>query len=348
MMMQEESSLPNSNPTEGIDLDFGRYLETRKRELAEHTAEGGIADYSFSLDHNLRRRMAALSPARMAAQALVALAVPIQKQLHAMEAIAVGPRQYPEIHALGEDCARRLGIGVPRIFLKAMPPGAFTIATDDVAPIIVLSTALVSSLTPDELQFVIGHECGHIHNLHGVYNTAAELLANPLAQGLVQQVLDAGAALKVVLTTTHVNLVAGLVQEGLKHFFLHWSRCAEITCDRAGVICCGDVAAAERALMKIVTGGGSALDGFNVDEYLRQLDEVRSSPFRFQEFQSTHPLILKRIEAIRSFASCEVLHAWRPELGHGQARTKEETDEICRRIVSILATGASNPEAEAS
>lgn len=335
----------DGNPTDRIDLDFGRYLSRRKSELAEHTAEGGIADYSFSLDHHLRRRIAGLAPARAAAQALVTLAVPLQKQVELLESVAVGPRQYPEIHALGEDCARRLGIGVPRIFLRSMPSGAFTIATDNVAPIVVLSSSLVSSLTPAELKFVIGHECGHIHNLHGVYNTAAELLVNPLAQGLMEQVVSAGVALNVLKTSLHVDFVAGLIQAGLKLFFLHWSRCAEITCDRAGVICCGDPAAAESALLKIVTGGVSSLKGFNLEEYLRQLGEVRSSPWRFQEFQSTHPLIFKRIEAIRAFSGCSVLHAWRPELKTDESRSKEETDELCQRIVSIFAPEALSGEA---
>ncbi|EHC14862.1 hypothetical protein FJSC11DRAFT_1773 [Fischerella thermalis JSC-11] len=35
-----------------------------------------------------------------------------------MESIEVGPQQYPHIYALGEDCAHRLGIGVPQIFIQ--------------------------------------------------------------------------------------------------------------------------------------------------------------------------------------------------------------------------------------
>jgi len=44
--------------------------------------------------------------------------VPIFQQLLLMESIEVGPQQYPHIYALGEDCAHRLGIGVPQIFIQ--------------------------------------------------------------------------------------------------------------------------------------------------------------------------------------------------------------------------------------
>ena len=51
-----------------------------------------------------------------------------------MQMIAVGPRQFPEIHSLGEACARRLGIGIPQIFVFPSPDlNAYTYATDDEA-----------------------------------------------------------------------------------------------------------------------------------------------------------------------------------------------------------------------
>jgi Zn-dependent protease with chaperone function len=258
------------------------------------------------------------------AQLLSANAVPLYKQLFAMEGVAVGPRQFETIYAAGEACARRLGIGIPQIFVVGgMAPNAFTIATDDVAPIVVLTSSLVELLEPAELQFVI------VHNLHGVYNTAVELISNPAAQLLVQNLVSAGVAFDTV------RLVAAAVQGGLKLFMMHWSRCAEVTCDRAGLICCGDAEAAERALVKLVVGASPTMQQINVDAYLRQLRSV-SLPLRLTELGRTHPLIPKRIEALRLFAGCETLQAWRPELATGALRSREETDELCKAILAIV------------
>lgn len=324
--MQSLSSI-NTNPTAAVNLDFGHYLESRNAELSSHLVNG-IPDYAFSLDQELRQQIASMGPVRAIVQALVSFVVPLQKQLQQMNSIAVGPQQYPEIHAMGEECAHKLGIGIPQIFVYFDPMlNGFTFATEDVAPMIVLSSELVEALEPQELKFVIGHECGHIHNLHGVYNTAVELLVNPLA-GVMLGGLPALGALRAI------------VQTGLVLFFARWSRCAEITCDRAGLICCGDVTAAQVALAKIAMGGGDRLKGINIQEYLKQIQQVQSTPLRLMELTRSHPLIPKRLEAIRLFADCDVLHSWRPELrSPNSVRSKAETDDLCEQFINVFAQG---------
>ncbi len=314
-----------TNPTAVIDLDFGHYLEVRERELSSHLV-GGIPDYAFSLDQKLRQQLTAIRPVRSITQAIVGLAVPLQKQIHQMESIAVGPQQYPEIHALGEDCARRLGIGIPQIFIYPTSiSNAYTIATDDVEPVIVLSSEIVETLEPEELKFVIGHECGHVHNLHGVYNTALEIMTNPLAQLILQALPTQG-------------VLEPIIQGSLNLFFKRWSRCAEITCDRAGLICCSDVITAQVALAKLVTGGGNSLKNINIQAYIEQLPKMKSNPGRFLELFSTHPLIPKRIKAISLFANCEVFHSWRSQLpSPTPAYSKSETDDLCEQVIRVLA-----------
>lgn len=320
-----QNPLP-TNPTAAIDLNFGHYLEVRDRQLSAHQV-GGIPDYAFSLDQKLRQQLMAMKPVRAMAQALVGWAVPIFKQLHQMESIAVGPQQYPKIHTLGEDCAHRLGIGVPQIFIcRDHSSDAYTIAIDDVAPIIVLSSHIIESFTPDELKFVIGHECGHIHNLHGVYNTIVEMMTNELAKGILQALPTQGA-------------LEPIIQGGLLIFFKRWSRCAEITCDRAGLICCDDVNTAELALVKLITGGRDSLPEINIEEFRKQISNTQSTPIQLIELFSTHPLISKRIAALRLFADCDVFHSWRPQLNSKDSRCKQETDNLCEQVIRVLPKG---------
>jgi Zn-dependent protease with chaperone function len=341
------SDAAGENPLATLRLDFSGFLEARRRELRAHTSEGGISDYAFGLDHTLRQRIAAVAPARHLVRMLGATAGPIQRHLHRMEMIAVGPQQFPEIYTLGESCARRLGIGIPQIFIAPTHDlAAYTFATDDVAPVAVLSAGLVDVLEPEQLLFVIGHECGHIHNLHGAYNTAVQNLTNPLAKQILEQVVGLGVALDLVTSVGHIRLIAGAMTGALTMFFLNWSRSAEVTCDRAGLICCGRLEAAERALAVLATGGVASLRGINIDAYLQQLDQVRSSPARLLELFGSHPLIPKRIEALRVFAECDVLYTWRPDVERPPAlKSRTEVDAHCARILGVLAGGGATPAA---
>ncbi len=314
------------NPTASIDLDFDSYLLSQQERLAAHLI-GGIPDYAFSLDQRLRQQIIKMAPVRAIAQALVSLAVPIYKQIQQMNAVAVSPKQYPQIYTIGEECAGKLGIGIPQIFVEYSPViNGFTIATDDVAPMIVLSSALVDAMEFEELTFVIGHECGHIHNLHGVYNTAVELMTNTLAIAVLQSV-------------PALSTLKWLIQGGLMLFMMRWSRCAEVTCDRAGVICCEDINIAQMALAKLATGGVDRLQKINLQEYIKQISHVQSTPVRFLELFQTHPLIPKRIEAIRLFADCDILSDWCPSLNFSGSCRKSEIDELCEKFINVSAHG---------
>lgn len=326
----QNSSL--SNPTTAINLNFGDYLAIREGELSSHLVNG-IPDYAFSLDQKLRQQLASMGPVRAISKSLVAMLIPYYKQLQQMEGIAVSPHQYPEIYAIGEDCARKLGIGIPQIFVIYSPFfDAWTIATDEVSPMIVLSSSIIGALEPTELKFVIGHECGHIHNLHGAYNTIVELMTNELCETIWNSI-----------PTPEGFKFA--IQGGIKLFFMRWKRCAEVTCDRAGLICCGDVTAAQMALAKLATGGVERLQGINLEEYLKQIQTVQSTPVRLVELTQSHPIIPKRLEAIRLFADCDVLHSWCPDLPVTTTmRSKQEVDGLCEQFISVLAQNYQSQE----
>ena len=330
------------NPTAEIPLGFDQFLEERRRAFDEHVSPGGIADYAFGLDYTLRQRIASIAMARQVVKAVAAAVGPLQKHLHNMQMVAVNPRQFAEIYTLGEACARRLGIGIPQIFIMPSPTlAAYTFATDDIAPMLVLSSGLVDALEPRELMFVIGHECGHIHNPHGAYNMAVQNLTNPLAKLMFQQVAGLGVALDLIKTLNHLQLLAGVIAGGLKLFFLNWSRAAEVTCDRAGLICCGDLETAQMALARIATGGAASLRGINIQEFVRQLDVTRTSPTRIVEFFASHPLIPKRLEALRLFAGCQVFRNWRPDIEQprGLPLDRAEVDARCAQVLGILSSG---------
>lgn len=322
--------LTSPDPTANISMDFAAYVRQRESQLSTHLV-GGIPDYAFALDASLRSKLASISLLRTIGQALSAATVPFQRQLLLMEGIAVGPRQFPEIHAIGEECARLLGIGVPQIFIiHGDKPNAYTYGTNDIDQIIVLTSELVQACELPHLKFIIGHECGHIHNQHIVYNTIWELLANPVAKGIL-----ATAGLAVPALSMLSPLLQLAANASLNYLFGRWHRCAEITCDRAGLICCGDAATAMNAYARLHTGDASLLKGFNPDEYIKQLSRVSATPVRFMEAQSTHPIGPKRVEALRYFSDCETLFSWRPELrGDRTPRSRADVEADCKMLIS--------------
>jgi hypothetical protein len=120
--------------------------------------------------------------------------------------------------------------------------------------------------------------------------------------------------------------------------FDDWSRCAEITCDRAATIVADDTKEAITALVKLRTGGVDVLDGFNLDEYIRQIAESQSTPGRLLEIASTHPLTQKRVLAARLFSNSETLYKWRPEWKTPDMDPKSKTvvDQECRKFISVF------------
>ncbi|MFH1465171.1 MAG: M48 family metallopeptidase [Pseudomonadota bacterium] len=319
-------STPSFDPTALIDLDFAAYIASRKAHFAERS-HGGVPDYAFNLDHAIRRKLNAIPLLRRTGELLTSYVVPIQRQLHQMDAVAVGPRQFREVHEMGVECARILGIGIPQIFVIMNPmPNAFTYATGQTDQIVVLTSGLVEALSMPQLRSVIGHECGHIHNEHVVYNTIWEMITNPLANMLLRAAsgtLGPFAPLVTMLTKGTLFLV-----------FQRWHRCAEFTCDRAGLVCSADLGASIEVMGRLDTAGAENLQGFDADEYVRQLDGIEGSPIRFLELLHTHPIGPRRVKAMRLFGESEVLYRWRPEMKHGQAtRPHVDVDRDCAALL---------------
>ena len=129
---------------------------------------------------------------------------------------------------------------------------------------------------------MIGHECGHIHNSHVVYLTALYFLTNIAGVFVAWAVQPAIVALRA------------------------WSRRAEITSDRAGMLCAKDATTAERALTKLALGSRKLYEEFNLEAFLEQHEEGKESIGRYMEAFATHPWLPKRVLAMREFAKSEI------------------------------------------
>lgn len=316
MMMQERP-----NPTNDVNVSFSAYAANRNVKYGKHL-ERGIPDYAYALDYTLRQKIMAIPGAYPFFKAMNSSTVPIQKQLHNMDSVKVSPNQFPKLYDMMRDCANTLGIGLPTMFVINAPGelNAFTYATEDADPIIVMCSSMLERFTDQELKATIGHECGHIHNNHGVYQTAAYFVAGQASAFI-----------------PGVGQILTLLAQPVANALNAWSRAGEVSADRAGIICCGEHESTERTDAKLASGAVFGAE-INVDELVKQYDMLRSTPARMMEWISTHPANVRRILADRLFINSDVYYQWHPEQKKPNMNlySKKELDEQCDRIINVM------------
>lgn len=191
----------------------------------------------------------------------------------------------PALAELMDETNRRLGRGqAPRAYVaRANVLNAYTFGLTD-PKVIVLYSGLVRALDRDELQFVIGHELGHIRLGHTWLNSVIGGMAG------IPSPYAAAALLYVA--------------------FRWWNRACEFSADRAGLLACGRLDKAVSALVKIGSGG-AAHSTAAVQQALAALEKQESDPGQvLTEALSTHPLIARRVDELRRFAASEMYRRW--------------------------------------
>ncbi|AKT37366.1 M48 family metallopeptidase [Chondromyces crocatus] len=289
-------------------LDFKAFVEGRT-ELSAAMGEGGATAYAYAYDMKTRAAIAKAKPVEHAVTAAVRLLRSTGKAPLLGHSIKVGPNQFPRMHRLAQQCADTLGISTPTLYIVNNPyMNASTYGTNDDSFIMVHS-ALVDQFSDDELLYVLGHECGHIHNSHVVYLTAMYLLtqmASSFAKWLVEPALLALSS---------------------------WSRSAEITCDRAGLLCAKNLDVATRSFTRLALGSIKLHDELNVEAFVSQYEEAQASVGRYAELRESHPWLPKRVLALRAFAESELYRRHAGIGGGGIAM--QEVDTKVHEIIKI-------------
>jgi Zn-dependent protease with chaperone function len=291
-------------------LDFEGFVARRKTERSGGAETTGHA-YTYSFDRQSRVAFENAKPVALAVEASVRLFKQLGKHQLLGHAVKVSERQFSRIHRITKTACDTLQIAMPQVFIVNNPVfNAGTLGTNDDSFIMVHS-ALVDQYTDDELLTVIGHECGHIHNSHVAYLTALHYLT-----------YMAGMFLPWIMQPALVALRT-------------WSRRAEITCDRAGMLVSRDQHAAERAITKLAVGSRKLYEEFNLDAFLEQHEEGSHGIGKYMEVFATHPWLPKRVLAMRVFGESQLFReaVGVAELGRPPGLTMPEVDD---RVASLL------------
>ncbi|HEU0123253.1 MAG TPA: M48 family metallopeptidase [Bryobacteraceae bacterium] len=201
---------------------------------------------------------------------------------------------YPSLHALVVRCCQILSCPVPELYITTNPVlNAYT--SGQRRTCIVLHSALVETLTPDELCFVIGHEIGHIKCAHGLYRQLGDLLI---------RYWD-------ILASVVPIPGLGLLRVPLLIAYWEWYRRAEFTCDRAALLCVQDLDPSLRALAKLAGSVAGYEDELHMESAIQQV-EARKDVNKLvllvsilENAANTHPFIPVRLKTLREYAASE-------------------------------------------
>jgi Zn-dependent protease with chaperone function len=263
-------------------LDFDAFVARKKAERATGGVETTGHEYTYTFDRQSRIAFENTRPIAYAVEASVRLFKQMGKHQLLGHAVRVSDRQFPRIHRITQTACDTLHIASPQVFVVNSPVfNAGTLGTNEDSFIMVHS-ALVDQYSDEELLTVIGHECGHIHNSHVAYLTALHYLT-----------YMAGMFLPWVLQPALLALRT-------------WSRRAEITCDRAGMLVAKNQQAAERAITKLAVGSRKLYEEFNLDAFLEQHEEGSQGIGKYMEVFATHPWLPKRVLAMRVFGESQL------------------------------------------
>ena len=313
-----------NNPIGNTPVNFGAYVAKMKQQDNLHRING-IPDYAFPLDLKLREKIRKLPVYMQLSKRIAVQNEARYRQLLQASALQVGPNQFPNIYEIALDCAKRLHIGPPNVFVEHDHDlNAYTFASDTATPVIVVTSGAVERLTAGELKCVIGHECGHVHNEHVVYESIVNWIFNAMNAGGL-----GGMALELLSATTIL-------------LFKEWKRAAEVTCDRAGMICSDNVEDAINVNKKLTYGGFLNQDDdpamVDIEELKRQFGSISTVASVIAEMNNTHPSGIRRVLCSDEFTHCDLLYQWRPELKKPglELHTKDECDKICEKYTAVI------------
>ena len=202
--------------------------------------------------------------------------------------LRVTPAMFGRLHRSLVWACKILDVVEPEMYVTLDPtPNAWTYG--HTKPFVTVTSGLVDMLSDEELFFVIGHEVGHIKAGHVLYGTMARNIAAVVA-----------------LIGEATFGVGALLGRGLVIALLEWYRCAELTADRAALLCVQDLEPARATFMKLAGGTTRLAAEMDRDEFLRQVrdyEEVdRSTLDRAYKvlltLSRTHPFAMQRAKEL--------------------------------------------------
>ena len=151
-------------------------------------------------------------------------------------AVRVSRSQFPEVYRVYQQALKTLDAPEEYPLYLSQTPIVNAGAYGMESPFIILNSGIIRLLEEEELEYVIGHEIGHILSDHVLYRTMMVFLINLANMGFP---------------------IVGLAARAVLVALLEWYRKSELSCDRAGLLTVQEPEIVMRAMLKMAGGGTS-------------------------------------------------------------------------------------------
>jgi Zn-dependent protease with chaperone function/uncharacterized tellurite resistance protein B-like protein len=236
------------------------------------------------------------------------------------EAIRLNKRMAPEVSEALAHCREVLGFDRPiEVFLRPDPHYNAFCSKGRTGPIAMgLSSRLVEDFTPGELRFVIGHEVGHALFDH--------------------------FGIPMPVTATIEDIGGTLVSRAVQLRLFVWCRAAEVSADRAGLLCAADPEVAATAFFKLSSGLSRPGIKADLDAFASQVESLASAPSAAMDLRddddtldcfSTHPYTPVRVRALLAFGKSAAFRELIKQPANGGIGL-EEVEQVVERDMALM------------
>jgi len=269
------------------------------------SSEHHRTDIQAQGDRDLALKLLAEHDVRRAIERVEKLSSKTRARRHLLAtATRLTPEMAPDLHRTLDHCRTTLGIDDPiEAFVYPEPRfNAAAVRPDRGRLLVMFSSSLLEAFDPVELAFVTGHELGHYLFEH--HKIPVGMLLTPQAH---------------ILPALALRLFA-------------WQRYAEISSDRAGMICSGDLDSAARALFKLSSGLAGDRVTVRIDQFLKQVGDlqeetennVSADDAPRGDWFATHPFSPLRLKAASLFAASELMQTG----GSARATLEDQVQQL--------------------
>ena len=204
-------------------------------------------------------------------------------------AVRVGEWQFPRVNTLLREACEILDIDDPPELFISQQFALNAAAIGVERPFIVVTSSMLEMMDDEELRCVIGHELGHIVCGHALYTTMLVLLIR-----VWQFFLGIPGGIYAVIA--------------IRLALLEWSRKAELTADRAGLLVSQDPEVSYRVDMKLA--GGRRDQEMNPEALMDQVEEYEAGGDLLDGILKlalvagqTHPFPVLRVAELRKWVA---------------------------------------------
>ncbi|MFB1482556.1 zinc metalloprotease HtpX [Corallococcus sp. RDP092CA] len=219
--------------------------------------------------------------------------------------------QAPWLHEMVERLAARAGMPKPKVYLlPTAQPNAFATGRNPSHAAVAVTAGIMDILDRRELEGVLAHELGHVHNRDTLIGTVAATLAGIISYAaqmlfwfggsmLSRSDDDEGGGLAGALANLGLLLVAPIAATLLQ---LAVSRSREYGADATGAELCGDPDALASALLKLERGAEAIpYDRAPATSHLFIVNPLHHGGV--MSLFSTHPPIPERVRRLREMSA---------------------------------------------